>query len=790
MARKKPSALHRNRFQIGIAFVILIFIGVAIAWISRKDESHQPQQSRRQSSASPTKTSADEKAIYAAYGGSASCRDCHQAEFNSWKTSHHGLAERAPIPEIDNEAFIPERTFHHGTQQTTIRTNNGHYEIITAGPGGTNQTFTVERILAVSPLRQMLVAFPGGRLQATEAAWDPRSNQWFDVYGNEDRKPGEWGHWTGRGMNWNSMCATCHNTRVRKNYDSLTDSYRTRFVENGVGCESCHGPMQAHNDWQNANRGSTRPDPTIHRLTREQMFETCGACHSRRAELTGDVQAGDSFWDHHLLSIVDQSDQFYPDGQVREEDFEFTAFLGSRMHAKGVRCMDCHDPHTAKTKLPGNFLCLSCHSSGTSGAPIINPVTHSHHKVFGYDAHGALTNSSLANYRPSQIAETGGECVNCHMPQTTYMQRHGRHDHGFTIPDPLLTKQFGIPNACERCHADKGTDWNLKYVEQWYGAKMDRPYRHRAQTVARARRGDEAAREPLLRMLATDEIPYWRAVAANLLQPWSTDPATSAGLIAQLQNTNALVREMVVQSLGPLAEAGRPDAVAALQSELTDSSRNVRVEAARHLASTLDTNTTAGRDYLRFLEQVSDQPLGQLQAAIFATQRNNPNAALSHLQTAVKWDPYSTGIREQLAVLLSQTGHSREAVEQLEQALKISPNEAELHYKLALAFNEIGATDRVIPELESAVKHDPRHARAWYNLGLARSGHGDEPGALEALIRAESIDTSNPRIPYARATILARLGRFSEARAAARRALEIDPDFSEAFQLLRQLGNR
>ena len=50
----------------------------------------------------------------------------------------------------------------------------------------------------------------------------PRSNEWFNVYGSEDRRPGEWGHWTGRGMNWNSMCATCHNTRLRKNYDAAT----------------------------------------------------------------------------------------------------------------------------------------------------------------------------------------------------------------------------------------------------------------------------------------------------------------------------------------------------------------------------------------------------------------------------------------------------------------------------------------------------------------------------------------------------------------------------------------
>ena len=42
-------------------------------------------------------------------------------------------------------------------------------------------------------------------------------------------------------------------------------------------------------------------------------------------------------------------------------------------------------------------------------------------------------------------------------------------------------------------------------------------------------------------------------------------------------------------------------------------------------------------------------------------------------------------------------------------------------------------------------------------------------------------------IPYARATVLARLGRREEARNAARRALELNRDFTDAQQLLRQL---
>ena len=723
--------------------------------------------------------------VYSTYVGSASCRECHAEAYANWAGSHHALAERRPDPQRDAAAFARAHTFRHGTQQTTVRSTNNQFQIITAGQHGTNETFPVARVLAENPLRQMLVEFPGGRVQATEAAFDPRSNEWFNVYGHEDRQPGEWGHWLGRGMNWNSMCATCHNTRLQKNYDPATDSYHTTLAETGVGCESCHGPMRSHHDWQRAHKNSSLKDPTLRKLTRDEMFSTCAACHSRRAEITGDPKPGDDFFDHHSLMITDETETFYADGQIRDEDYEVTAFMGSRMFHKGVRCLDCHAPHTMKPKLPGNVLCLQCHGPGATNAPSINPVTHSHHQVFGYNAQGTLTNTDLTQYVSALVKETGGECVNCHMPQTVYMQRHSRHDHGFTIPDPLLTKQFGIPNACERCHADKGTDWNLKYVEQWYGTNMNRPYRQHAQTVARARQGDETAIAPLTKMLATDDLAYWRAVAATLLQRWSAEPNVTTALLGALNHTNALVREKATQALGSLAE--RADVADALRQRLQDSSRHVRVAAARLLAATLDTNSLAGREYLHFLDHIADQPLGQMQRGVFEFQRGDPTNALKYFQTAVAWDPYSPGIRHELAMILSQLGRTDEAVKELSAAVKLAPNEAEYHYKLALALNETSDPSRVLTELEQAVKLDPRHARAGYNLGLARNAAGNATGAIQALIAAESAEPNDARIPYARATIHARLGQLDQARSAARRALEIEPNFSAAATLLQNL---
>jgi Flp pilus assembly protein TadD len=245
---------------------------------------------------------------------------------------------------------------------------------------------------------------------------------------------------------------------------------------------------------------------------------------------------------------------------------------------------------------------------------------------------------------------------------------------------------------------------------------------------------------------------------------------------------------MCVSALGPLAESGQAEAIGALTAKLSDASRNVRVAAARHVAASLDTNSPAGSELMHLHAQHADQPLGQMQRGVFELQRGNATNALPHFQTAARWDPFSPGIRHELAVVLSQMGRAREAVAELEAAVKLAPRDAEFHFKLALALNEVGDNNRVTAELEEAVKCDPRHARAWYNLGLARAGGGDDAGAEAALLRAEAAEPNDPAIPYARATILVRQGRIAEARTAAQRALEINRNFTSAAALLQQLG--
>jgi tetratricopeptide (TPR) repeat protein len=684
-----------------------------------------------------------EAEAFARYAGSASCRECHEQEYNLWLQSNHRWAERLPDPELEGPAFDPPRSFEHGTQTTHVRATNDHYEVITPGYGGETGPYRVERVIGHEPLRQFLVQGPGGRLQALEASYDPHRNEWFNSFGDEDRQPGEWGHWSGRGMNWNSMCAACHNTRLRKNYDELTDTYRTTMAEASIGCESCHGPMKDHVIWQQAHPDSRRKDPTLRSLNPRQILDTCASCHARRPDLTGDFTPGESFFDHYSLTIVDETDTYYPDGQVRDENFEFASVLSSRMHHAGVRCLDCHNAHSLDLIRPGNDLCMRCHSGGYPNSPIIEPATHSRHR----------------------LDDTGGQCVSCHMPHTTYMERHPRRDHGWTSPDPLLTRELGIPNACNRCHTGEGedVDWAIRIVDEWYGPRMDRPARHRTRWIAAARDGQIAARDPLLDLIQSDEIPYWRAVAAGLVHQWITEPRVRQVLLDCLEDPDPLVRAAAITSLEPLVQGRDTPVIDAIRTRLEDPLRSVRFRAAWALRAEVDSESRAGRELLHVLDFNADQPGGQAQKGAYALARNQPRIALEHYQRAVDWDPYSGGLRHELAVVLSMVGRYQDALEHMLEAARLEPDLAEYQYRLALAWNEVGRLDQTIAALERAVALDPNHPRAWYNLGLARNQAGLTELALDALIQAQRADPHDPRIPHARATILLQQGRREEA---------------------------
>ena len=175
------------------------------------------------------------------------------------------------------------------------------------------------------------------------------------------------------------MCAECHSTGVRKNYDAAKDRFATRWTEISIGCEACHGQGSAHVAWAKDQKSwwpykSEDPDKGL--LVRfdersgvtwghdaktgfpvrsaspagRKEVETCGLCHARRGLVSEDWVPGRPLSDTHLVAALSQG-LYQPDGQMLDEVYNYGSFKQSKMYAAGVTCSDCHDPHSAKLKL-------------------------------------------------------------------------------------------------------------------------------------------------------------------------------------------------------------------------------------------------------------------------------------------------------------------------------------------------------------------------------------------------------------------------------------------------------
>jgi len=194
-----------------------------------------------------------------AFVGARVCGSCHQDELKRWTGSHHQLAMQPVNPRSVLGNFNRATFSNLGVTSTFFR-RGAKFLVLTDGPDGRLHEYEIQYTFGVYPLQQYLISMPGGRLQALGIAWDSRltaagGQRWFFLYPDRKIRASDPLHWTGIDQTWNYMCADCHSTNVRKNYDQQKRSYSTTFAEIDVACESCHGPGSDHITWAQKRGG-------------------------------------------------------------------------------------------------------------------------------------------------------------------------------------------------------------------------------------------------------------------------------------------------------------------------------------------------------------------------------------------------------------------------------------------------------------------------------------------------------------------------------------------------------
>ncbi len=643
---------------------------------------------------------APEQVASHAYVGSAACRECHATQHETWSTSNHRLAMLPASPSA------PLRARPHADGPMVVR--DGQL-VMTGAHLAHDADVSLAYVLGHRNVEQYLGPLRPGRLQALPLTYDVQRGEWFDLFAGETRTPADWGHWTNRGMTANAQCLFCHTTGFEKGYQEAADAYQSHWVEMGVGCEACHGPGTPHVQ----ARTSGREDPWAGRDP-DLLLAACGSCHSRRVD-RAPWTPGLPLLDAFEPELFD-TEAYYPDGQVREEVYELISFQSSRMHGEGVRCWNCHDSHGNGTLKPGDELCRSCHERAYAEEP------HTRHAA----------------------GSAGARCTGCHMPVTVYMQRDPRHDHSFGRPDPELTLALGVPNACNRCHADRDAGWAAEHVRAWYPDDAVRTERRAvAAAIAAGRRGATDSVPDLLGLLAGSGDAVRRASAARLLARFPTATGVTPALLAAARDPDPLVRTGAAWSIAQ-RPALAPDARDVLVAALDDPVLTVRLHAAVGLrsvaAETLSPAAAqalarADAEWRTSQELGADTPEAHYNLAIVLASTGHLEEAEREYRAALRLWPRSIQARHNLALLLAQQGRAADAALELETLIASDPV-PESAFALGLLYGQMGKWRDAARALQRCLEEDPAYPRARYNRALALAKAGETTAALDELERA------------------------------------------------------
>ncbi len=461
------------------------------------------------------------------YVTSRTCRPCHPREYATWHGSYHRTMTQVVRPEtvIDTAAFDGAPIEAFGQTYRHERVGDDFFIDMVdpdwEGEGAAPPSARVRKrlVLATGFHHMQVYWYPSGdarEIGLAPFAWLRDDRRWVPVQSTFLKPPlSTLEHKIG---GWNRICNMCHSTGAQPRLgdsDDELDGHDERSLEAhaagagpdtvvaefGIACESCHGPAEEHiRKHRNPARryeerlaadhhDDSMVNPAL--LDAARSSEVCGQCHgiwsftrtehwshwrqhgfqyrpgeelAARKYVFNGTETADDIRARDLLRVSPTFfvDRYWGDGMVRVSGREFSGLRRSPCFTHGdpertLGCLHCHTMHRRSDDtrpmeewandqlapgMDGNEACLQCHEDFRDRV-----AEHSHHAA----------------------GSPGSECMNCHMPYTTYGLLKAIRSHQIDSPSTWSTLTTRRPNACNQCHLDQTLVWTADHLEKWYG---------------------------------------------------------------------------------------------------------------------------------------------------------------------------------------------------------------------------------------------------------------------------------------------------------------------------------
>ncbi len=327
------------------------------------------------------------------YAGAASCRQCHQAIYDSAVLSmHFNTTAIAGSANIHGSFTPPGNTFTYldGAQIKMEKRNNNSFQVMYID-GKEIDTHKFDVIFGGKHAQTFLYS-KGNQFFELPLSYYSAANSWATSPGFPIQQP-RFDRYVG------TVCFECHSSHLETKIeiaggDGTSEETVPGTLIYGIDCERCHGPAGKHVDYHLGH-----PEEKVakfivenHQLSRQQQSDACEVCHggNSKAQLISRFKfmPGDTLANFFMQFVPNRnSSQF----DVHGNQSQLLAQSKCFRRAAQMTCSTCHDPHVNASNNVSMYSqkCMSCHSE--------------------------------ANHNFCPKAATLGEsiksnCIDCHMP--------------------------------------------------------------------------------------------------------------------------------------------------------------------------------------------------------------------------------------------------------------------------------------------------------------------------------------------------------------------------------------
>jgi len=362
------------------------------------------------------------------YMGDSECLVCHR-NMRGMQDNAHGRALTEPD---DEGAILGDFSIGDDVRMMAF---DGDGE---ARPFTTDDIFYV---IGAGRYAQNYVVRTNDGLVVAPAMWHVETNEWLP-YGDDP-------------LDWVQNCAGCHTTGL--------DVATGEWVDNGVSCESCHGPGSYHVELADfLPRRATGDDVQEVRdaILVSADAQTCGQCHSQGVASDGlhpfaidYLPGGDLFADYDLVA-PDDEDHWWVSGHGKSPNMRFNEWGGSGHASALTSLLESENADDS---------CLACHSTDYAWQENL---------IMLYDA-GDWDGSEPISLT-LETAQFGVTCGSCHNPHIEVASAAPADDEGEGESEAVEAVGFSgnfflrddANNLCLACHSDPDLTDGMHYPIQ------------------------------------------------------------------------------------------------------------------------------------------------------------------------------------------------------------------------------------------------------------------------------------------------------------------------------------